>query len=997
MWWLTAFVCLMTTAQAQYRFDSWTTAEGLPQNSVTALVQTRDGYLWFTTIDGLVRFDGLRFTVFDRGNTLAITSNRFLCLYEDASGVLWAGTEYGGLLRYRHGEFSALTTAQGLPSNNIEEIRGNAAGGVYVRYPGGYGWWREGRFTAVTDPLTTLQEKTFIASNGFRWRAASNEVIRAVVTSETERAAKLRFIGHTFFDYQLMRGRLLFETRQGALWGSTDARRFFRVQDNALTWFDLGALPRGSWNAQPAQFTLAAEDRDGTLWFGTNRGLLCFRAGRLTRYTTADGLADNEITGLLIDREGIVWVATPHGLTRISKQAITTLSTPQGLPYKVVHPILQERSGSILIGSYALTRYANGKLTSFNVGGTVHQRGIESLYEDPQGVLWIGSKGEIWRIVKGRTERFPLTQFQTELTVYAFWQDRARNFWFATNQGLFKLTDGKLTAYAALAGLSEHEFRVIHEDRHGALWFGANGGLAKWQDGQFVAFAGQNQLTHEKVFALHETADGSLWIGTYDNGLRRLRDGQLTVYKAEHGLFNNEVFRMLEDERENFWISSNKGIYRVSKRQLDDFAAGKIAAISSVAYGVADGMRNVECNAGRSPAGSKMRDGKLWFPTQDGVAIVDPAALTTNTQPPAVVIEQAFINRQTTHWASGVTLQPGQENLEIAYTGLSFSKPEQVKFQYKLEGWDRDWIEAGTRRSAYYSYLRPGSYHFKVRAANSDGVWSDTSAELPLTVIPPFYRTWWFLSLLLLAASAATFALYRLRIGQLNRLHETREAFSQQLLESQEAFARRLIEAQEHERQRIAAELHDGLGQNLLVIKNRALLGAMESNEAAAQTHFTDINESVAVTLEEVRTIAYGLRPQHLGRLGLASTIEEMAERVTAATGLPITVKTAPLDGLFTPEAQINFFRIVQEALNNIVKHADAAHAKIEIRHGAQEINLLIRDDGCGFHYDANEQHGLGLVSIAERVRMLNGTLQIQTEPGSGTTLTVVIRLQEKP
>ena len=981
-----------------YRIDSWTTAEGLPQNSVTALVQTRDGYLWFSTIDGLVRFDGLHFTVFDRSNTSAIASNRFVSLYEDAEGTLWAGTEYGGLVRYRNGEFTAFTTAQGLPSNFIEEIRGGPTGSVFIRTPNGYGLVRDGQFTSAADPLIALQEKTFVAPNGAHWHVTSDELLRAMTTTKREREVSLLFKNPAYYIALIARGKLLFEDRQGYLWGSTDSPRLLRVKGKDITYF---ALPGAPWDATPAYLTSAAEDRDGTLWFGTNHGLLCFRAGRLTRYTTSDGLADNEISALLLDREGLVWVGTPHGLTRITRQAITTLSTAQGLPYKVVNPILPERAGTVLIGSLMLTRYAQGKATSSSIAETVRRQGIEALYEDPQGTLWIGSKGETWRMRNGRAEQFANAQFQaarseaTAPTCYAFWQDRSANFWFCTDQGLFKLTDGKMTAYTVADGLPANEFRTVHEDRDGNLWFGAHGGLAKWQAGKFVPFAGQSQLKGELVIALHETADGSLWIGTYDNGLRRLRGEQLTTYKTEHGLFNNEVFRILEDERQNFWMSSNKGIYRVSKRQLDDFAAGKIAALTSVAYGVADGMRNVECNAGRSPAGSKMRDGKLWFPTQDGVAIVDPAALTMNTLPPPVVIEHALVNRQPQPWQAGLTLQPGQENLEIAYTGLSFSKSEQVKFKYKLEGWDADWIDVGMRRSAYYSYLSPGSYQFKVIAANSDGVWNEQGAALRVVVVPPFYRRWWFLTLATLALGGLACALYQYRIRQINRLYETKEAFSRQLLESHEVFARRLIEAQEGERQRIAAELHDGLGQNLLVIKNRALLGQLESGEPVAQTHFSDINESVGATLEEVRTIAYNLRPQHLARLGLGSTLEEMIERVAAATALQITANIAPLDGLFAPEAEINLFRIVQEALNNIVKHAAAKHAAVTITRDDERIELTIRDDGHGFNDEARDQRGLGLVSIAERVRILGGTLKIQSEVGRGTALSV--RLNKKP
>ena len=360
---------------------------------------------------------------------------------------------------------------------------------------------------------------------------------------------------------------------------------------------------------------------------------------------------------------------------------------------------------------------------------------------------------------------------------------------------------------------------------------------------------GHDDGVDERVRALHEDEDGTLWIGTYDNGLRRLRNGQVTPYKMEHGLFNDEVFRLLEDAHDNFWISSNKGIYRVSKSQLNDFADGRITAIRSVSFGVRDGMRNVECNGGRSPAGIKTRDGKLWFPTQDGVAIVDPDAIPANLVPPPVAIEHAAVNQQIIPIATRLELRPGQENLEIAYTGFNFTKPDQLKFKYKLEGWDNDWIDAGTRRSAYYSRLHPGQYHFRVKAVNSDGVWSETTADLPINVIPPFYRTWWFYALLTLALSSFVYSLYWYRIRQLRQVHATREAFSQQLLTMQETFAQQLIQSQESERQRIAAEIHDGLGQNLLVIKNRALLGATLADEVTAKEKFSEIDAMVATTL----------------------------------------------------------------------------------------------------------------------------------------------------
>jgi signal transduction histidine kinase/ligand-binding sensor domain-containing protein len=969
---------------------------------------TRDGYLWFTTIDGLVRFDGVRFTTFDRSNTKAITSNRFTCLFEDGEGTLWAGTEYGGLIRYRQGEFSALTTSHGLPSNHIEEIRRSQSGGIDVSTPNGYGLVRDGKFTRGVDSLSRKEEKTFLASNGFRWRIANDDVLHVAKAKVTGQLTRF-YRSHSFTTGLLAeKGELLFEDRQGTLWGSCSPSQMFSVKNGVPKFYGSaeGFIPfrPGPTDKAPGTLTIAAEDHDGTLWFGTGGGVLCFREGRFTRYTTKDGLADNEVYDLTVDREGVVWIGTPRGLTRVTKQAITTLSTDK-LPYSTVYPILQDRSGDIWIGTYALTRYAQGKVTNFSFTENGDLQHLQALYEDTDGVLWVGGKTKTWRFSNGRKEKFSNENFRAvnpsayAPTCYAFYRDHANNLWFCTNQGLFKLTDGKMTAYTMADGLPGNEIRVVHEDREGNVWFGVSGGLAKWQGGKFVSYEGEEKFKDEHVLAIHEDQEGTLWIGTYDNGLRRLKQGKFTNYKIENGLFNNEVFQIIEDAQENFWISSNKGIYRVNKRQLDDFADGKIDRITSVSYGVSDGMRNIECNAGRSPAGIKTRDGKLWFPTQDGVAIVDPSAIPVNLLPPPIVIEHVIVNRQTMPLQSKIALQPGQENLEIAYTGLSFIKPEQLNFKYKLEGWDNDWIDAGTRRSAFYSHLSQGNYQFKVKAVNSDGVWSEATADLSIKVIPPFYRTWWFISLLTLLLGGFGYLLYWYRIHQLRKVHATREAFSKQLLTVQEGFAQQLIQSQESERQRIAAELHDGLGQNLLVIKNRMLLIAAASHETKVKAQFSEIDTMVASTLTEIHTISQHLRPPHLTLLGLTSTLEEMLEQLAASTDLQIEHQIIALDGLFEDEEELNIFRICQECLNNVIKHAQASQLVFTMVRETEIIRLIIQDNGKGFDPDAvskTSPRGSGWLSIKERLRMLRGTYRIDSALGEGTTIDVQIPILER-
>ncbi len=528
------------------------------------------------------------------------------------------------------------------------------------------------------------------------------------------------------------------------------------------------------------------------------------------------------------------------------------------------------------------------------------------------------------------------------------------------------------------------DVKVIHESTDAAgqsvLWIGTSGGLARLEDGRFTSFTTADGLAGNRVRSIYEDADGTLWIGTYDDGLSRFRDGTFFNYRTEQGLYNNGVFQILEDRHANFWISSNKGIYRVSRRELNEMAEGRRSRITSVAFGKADGMLNSECNGGRQPAGLVARDGRLWFPTMGGVVVVDPEAAPVNPLPPPVLIESVMLERAAVEFGQGVRVGPGQRDLEIAYTGLSLIKSDQVRFRYKLEGLNDDWVEAGTRRVAYFPYLSPGTYTFRVIAANSDGIWNDAGAALRVVVAAPFYRTTWFITLVVLGMAATGHLAYRSRIAQMRRRQD-----------EQAAFSRRLIESQEAERKRIAAELHDSLGQSLLVIKNRALLGGMSpDDQGTAKEQFDEISLAASQAIDEARRIAYDLRPYHLDRLGLTQSLEEMIERVAASTSIRFTVNLPLLDGVFSKEGEAIFYRIVQESVSNIVKHSGTSEAVVAIRREEDAVTLTIRDNGKGFSTAGSSgSGGFGLIGLAERVQMLGGTYALDTAPGRGTAITV--------
>ena len=360
------------------------------------------------------------------------------------------------------------------------------------------------------------------------------------------------------------------------------------------------------------------------------------------------------------------------------------------------------------------------------------------------------------------------------------------------------------------------------------------------------------------------------------------------------------------------------------------------------------------------------------------MAIVDPNALEINSLPPPVKIESVAVDRQNVDFDKTVYLDPSNVYLDINYTGLSLIKSDQIQFRYRLEGLDEEWVDAGTKREVNFTRLPSGEYVFKVIAANSDGVWNTEGKSFRVVVYAPFYKTWRFWAILVIVLAGIGFLIYRFRIGQLQKINL-----------AQEMFSRRLIESQEAERKRIAQELHDGLGQNLLVIKNRAMLGlAVEGKDE----QFNEIQESATDALSEVRVIAYNLRPLHLERLGLTSTIEEMIEEIEEISNIKINCDIAPIDNLFTPENEINFYRIVQECLNNIVKHSQAEKASVEISREDRKVFLTVKDNGRGFDAGGEgERRGLGLNGIGERVKILGGNYSIVSENGNGTTVSVEV------
>lgn len=978
-------VYLSVTSRAQeYGFDLWTTANGLPQNTVTGVVQTPDGYLWVSTFDGLARFDGVRFTIFDKGNTKGIINNRFVQLLADREGALYSFTEGNIVTVYRHGEFSSYSQFA-TAGERVRQIMSDDTGSTVFETEKGYYSLQGDRFVLRPEKIEPNVKQIYWSKSGAKWVIGSTQTSRYQNGQVTTYPLKLTPDELTQIVYLYP-----YEDSHGALWlRRYPAAELLQLQDGQVTVFTKKEIPALAV-LSPSQIY---EQSDGSIWFlfswiGVPRPcqLVRFKDNQFTSYDLAEALGPIRS---LLDREGNFWVATTTGLRRLRRKLITTLSVRDHLNSNEVYPLLETSQGEVLIGStQGVNRYLDGNVTDLRVTFAPHSPiSATALFEDEKTGFWYGYGGGFGRTENGslKTVRSLPVDSATDIK-----SDREGNIWIATSAGLFKYRDDQeIARYTSKEGLPSDSVITIHLDRNGNLWVGTYDGLAQLKDGRFVSYNADPDSPRGYVRVIYEDADGVLWFGTYGDGLVRLKQGKFFNYRVEHGLFNNGVFAILEDRRGNFWMSCNRGLYRVSKQELNDFAEGKIPKLNSVSYDEKDGMLNAECNGGRLPAAIKTKDGKLWFSTMGGVAIVDPEAEDLNPNPPPVVIENVSIDRKPLDLRASpteVVLQPGQSNIAIEYTGLSLIKSEQIKFKYKLEGLEADWVEAGTRRTVDYSYLPAGSYTFRLSAANADGVWNNDGATLRVVVRPYFYRTWWFFLLAGSVLAGTIWLIARSRLSQMRKIAEAKTAFSRQLINSQEA-----------ERKRIAAELHDGLGQSLLVIKNRTSIGKRVAHDDAKVTvQLDEISNATGQALEEVRGIAYNLRPYHLERLGLREALNAMIEKIHEATGLDINARVALFDEVFSKDDEVLFYRVIQECLNNVIKHAQATAVEISIVQNEAQVTASIRDNGRGFDTAAESQSGgFGLIGMAERVRMLGGTHSIESEAGQGTLVTIMIRKDE--
>ena len=864
---------------SQYHHEVWQTQDGLPTNGIRVILQARDGYIWLGTEAGLVRFDGVRFTTFDRNSRPALRATNISALFEDRQGTLWIGTDDGSVIRWRYGSFEDVATTR---------LRGAVS--AFHQDGGGVLWVSGG------DEVARLEDDTLVSLPN----------APGIVSVFFEDDSKTLRVGTSGYQGRIEDNQITPITQglQGVLaaWRSPEGILWLGLRNGLLR---LGPSPRlfTAKDGLPSNVVTAVTgDRSG-VWVGTSAGVAHLLDEKLSSFTVREGLSDGIVTALLRDREGNVWVGTRHGgLNRLRAVPFSAITRRQGLADNDVLAVHEDRLGRLWAGTYGagLTYIRDGEHFTYTMEEGLPSNVIWSIADTSDGAIWVGTPRGLARIHRGRVTSFVGREGYPQGGIRAIHEDRNGTLWVGNRNGLYRIKGDTVTRLTVANGLSSNNISVIREDDDGTLWIGTlDGGVTRMTSRRISRYTTAQGLTSNDVSAI--LCDGQyVWIGTLDGNLHIVRNDRAIAVPPREGSSPGHVLQILADRRGVLWVSGQRGISRFDRSELLKVANTPGAQATGRLFDHHDGFGRWEFHGASQSSGIRRADGTLAFPSATGVVIVDSTAFTRQHQPPPVHIERILVDGRDVPVGDELVLPAGISQLEFRYTALSYSIPERVKFRYRLEGADADWVDAGDRRQAFYTNVRGGRYRFQVVASNHDGIWNNAGAALALRVRSRFWETWWFYGFCGLALMFAAVQVSRLRVRRVQARQRVLEALVEERTSalSQEIRERRRIEEslrqsrdelEDRVRERTNelsaayAQLQRDVAERRRLEEQLAQVQKLESIGRLAGGVAHDINNVLTVVLSYSDLVDAGLGPSHPLQAQLRQ-IRKAAERASNLT-----------------------------------------------------------------------------------------------------------------
>jgi len=967
-----------------FSVEVWENNRGLPQSSVLTLTLSREGYLWLSTLNGLARFDGSRFTVFEEGDTPGLGRSPVVHLFEDSRARLWMGTESEGIKVLENGRIlSPPSLSLGGQDRTLDAAAEAPPGVVWFHNANGEIWRlaEEGAVPFLLSPNLPSSHHFLIHEPGGSLWVGTDQRQVAVDPDVAPGELTLPVVA----EVPVARLDYLLPKAGGGYWRL--ANGLVQQWEGTRLKRHVASYPWGPY----IHVSAACEDASGNLVVGTlGAGLYWFEPdGQATALSLTNGLSNNYILSLACDRSGTLWVGTDGGgLNRIRRHSFGVLEPTRGM---VVQSVAEDDQGGLWIGanSGGVNYWRNGSLTRH-----LPTLSIRAVLVNRHQQVWVGTRTNgLYRLDNGQFDKPPGSSAVPQ-EVQALFEDRAGRLWVGTRDGLASLENGVWSTFTTSQGLSSDNVLALVEDAEGALWIGTDGGgLNRLAHGTFTVIRQEeNGLPSDTVTALCMDREGTLWIGTR-GGIARWNQGSWTTFTKRQGLASNFISFLTPDAEGHLWVGSSAGLMRLSLAAMATFAEDATGFVPGRVFGRAEGLPSEECAAGSQPAACLSREGTLWIPTTKGLASVRPGDLPLNTHTPPVVIGDVLIEGESQNRnpllgraPEKVVLPVGRHRLEIHFTSLNLGAPEQARFKYRLTPHEQDWIDAGSIRLARYSQLPPGDYRFEVTACNEDGVWNEQGSSVAVIVLPPFWRTWWFMT----GSSALSLVVIVLVVHRLSTMKLQRQVAE---LRQQEAL--------ESERARIARDIHDQVGASLTQV---ALLGELVESDkdlpAEVEAHARQISQTARDTTRSLDEIVWTVNPSNDTLEGLVTYICKHAQDFFGMAGLRYRLDVpSPLPDIsLPPEVRHHIYLAAKEAITNVVRHAHAQHAWLRLRVEPGQFILELADDGRGPAGMDKERAATrnGLRNMRRRMEDIGGAFLMDQAPEGGMLVRFTVPIKPR-